>query len=380
MFRMRRPLWVAFLLLPCSLYGGTIYQLMDLGVLPGGSFTAAAGISSNGRVTGSGDTASAISAPFLWAPGQGLSLVDPVNSYFAQGAAVNALGSVAGIEYSSGDLPVYRAFVNSGSGAAYIPTLGGDDNAATGINDSGKIVGYSDTGAASQAAFSYSPGAGVTSLGTPAGASDSWAYAINNSGEIAGAGGRFDPTGSFVYTQAAVFSNGSWGDLPILGYQSSGASAISDAGQVAGTLNDGSGGTMAFLWTPAGSMVTLGELLVGAGSQAYGVNSSGFVVGTSGGFAFLYGNSTMYDLTGLLDPAFAGWQLMDAMAINDRGQIAGVGVHDNELRAFLLTPNGDGAVPEPASAPIACGGLLVLVAAFRRLRCQKNTIGRDVKS
>jgi hypothetical protein len=39
----------------------------------------------------------------------------------------------------------------------------------------------------------------------------------------------------------------------------------------------------------------------------------------------------------------ASWQLIQANTINDLGQIAGVGYHDGQLHAFLLT------VPEPGN-------------------------------
>lgn len=34
----------------------------------------------------------------------------------------------------------------------------------------------------------------------------------------------------------------------------------------------------------------------------------------------------------------AGWTLTTAAAINDIGQIVGTGLHDGQVRAFLLTP------------------------------------------
>jgi hypothetical protein len=37
-------------------------------------------------------------------------------------------------------------------------------------------------------------------------------------------------------------------------------------------------------------------------------------------------------------PAGSGWELVEATAINEAGQIAGYGRHEDRLRAFLLTP------------------------------------------
>src|SRR5262249_2636129 len=54
------------------------------------------------------------------------------------------------------------------------------------------------------------------------------------------------------------------------------------------------------------------------GGQAYGINSSGQVVGqNAAGHAFLYGNGTMTNLGTL------GGTVSNAISINDRGQVVG---------------------------------------------------------
>jgi hypothetical protein len=106
---MRSFLPVIAVLLPVCLQAGTVYTVTDLGLLPGGSITAASGISSNGLVVGSGDTDTAFSLPFLWTAGPGLSVVDPVNSQFAFGAGVNAAGVVVGSELNN-DSGAFRPF------------------------------------------------------------------------------------------------------------------------------------------------------------------------------------------------------------------------------------------------------------------------------
>jgi probable HAF family extracellular repeat protein len=45
----------------------------------------------------------------------------------------------------------------------------------------------------------------------------------------------------------------------------------------------------------------------------------------------------MRDLNNLLPPN-SGWELTQALGINDKGQIVGYGTHDGQIRAFLLTP------------------------------------------
>ena len=79
-------------------------------------------------------------------------------------------------------------------------------------------------------------------------------------------------------------------------------------------------------------MADLGTL-DGSVSVAHGINAAGQVVGysytpdtpsTDIMHAFLYSHGTMADLNSLINPA-SGWILYKADAINDSGQIAGLG-------------------------------------------------------
>jgi hypothetical protein len=53
--------------------------------------------------------------------------------------------------------------------------------------------------------------------------------------------------------------------------------------------------------------------------------------------AVLWENGRAHDLNSLIPP-LSGWHLGRALAVNDRGQIAGTGEFRGEIRAFLLTP------------------------------------------
>jgi hypothetical protein len=77
----------------------------------------------------------------------------------------------------------------------------------------------------------------------------------------------------------------------------------------------------------------------GASSLA-AVNAAGDAVGSMPSAtvtkAFLWHEGAVFDLTRALnDPR---WQLLSATAINDRGQIAGVGLHDGAEVGYVLTP------------------------------------------
>ena len=58
--------------------------------------------------------------------------------------------------------------------------------------------------------------------------------------------------------------------------------------------------------------------------------------------AFLIANGVGIDLNSRI-PAGSGWRLGTANAINDTGEIAGVGHHHGKRHAFLLIPRGSGA-------------------------------------
>jgi probable HAF family extracellular repeat protein len=314
--------------------------------------------------------------------------------------AINASGQVVG--YAVLPSNVSHAFLYSGGTMIDLGTLGGSQSSAQGINASGQIVGFSDTsGDQSRHASVYSDGR-MTDLGT-LGGDRSFAQGINTSGQIVG--GSFVPNGYahvFLYkdgrmtdvsapgtvgvatgindagqivgyagpspfgapSRAFLYSGGKTTDLGTLGGNFSAATAINASGQVVGSADVSTNGIFhAFLYNGAG-LIDLGTF-GGAKSTALGINASGQIVGmadtVSEHHAFLFSDGRMTDLNSLL-PAGSGWTLGSAIAINDEGQIVGVGLgpgdHDNRFinNAFLLTP-----VPEPSSLVLLTLGALGLL-------------------
>ncbi|WP_417446260.1 DUF3466 family protein [Kangiella sp.] len=82
-------------------------------------------------------------------------------------------------------------------------------------------------------------------------------------------------------------------------------------------------------------------------SRARAINDNGQIVGralisapTLNEFAaFIYENDEMKDLNDLV-PCDSGWKLTEATDINNAGQIVGFGAKDGEIRAFRLDPTG----------------------------------------
>jgi probable HAF family extracellular repeat protein len=116
--------------------------------------------------------------------------------------------------------------------------------------------------------------------------------------------------------------------------------ALNDAGQCVGvSINPASGRIEAFR-QENGTRSLLGTL-GGSFSIARGINNCGEVVGgslTEGDetfHAFLYRNDKLHDLNEFLDPD-TGWELIQALGINNRGEIIGIGSNGEQDRIVLL--------------------------------------------
>jgi probable HAF family extracellular repeat protein len=150
-------------------------------------------------------------------------------------------------------------------------TLGGTVSCASGINNSGQVVGYAYTSEGDYHAFLYDRGE-MIDLGT-FGGPNSTASAINDSGQVVGyantvGSSPLPPPLNQPYSHAFLYSGGKMLDLRTLlttsGWRLLDATGINDKGQIVGQGMNPGGQNHAFLLTPTPEPSTVVLLGVGA--------------------------------------------------------------------------------------------------------------------
>jgi probable HAF family extracellular repeat protein len=326
------------------------YVVKDLGTLPGDYSSTAMGINTFGDVVGWSAGPNGTRA-FLYTDASGMTaLTGPSGRPVTTARAVNASRTVVG-NASTGGSDIGHAVRWTAGVPLDLGTLGiGDYSDARGVNATGVTVGVSHTDGGTLLAvhaFRHTNTLGMVDL-TPT-SDDAHAEAINDAGQIAGwrEGRAFRLTGT-TFTDLGVAS----------GFAASYAYAINNSGQVAGHVISGSGNSEQIFRYTNGTMTILGGL--GEFNRALGMNSAGDVVGYGlpvlglrQGFVYTDTNG-MRGLNQLIDST-SGWYILGAGGINDAGQIAGWASGPAGQRAVRLTP-GTLPPPTPPAAPAALTG------------------------
>src|SRR5215469_18541292 len=274
--------------------------MTDLGTL-GGNNSYPEGINDADEIVGQADLSATASEAFLWQNGT----MTDIGSLGAQGSVANAINfdvqtntftQIVGWSPTSDNSAVHAVIWDASLHITDLGTLpGGGYSIAWGNNCAGQVVGQSETTNSTLDAFRWDPGIGMVDLGTLGG---TWALAagINCSGQIVGwsklpGDAQVD---AFVYVP-----NVGMKDIGNLGGSASHATAINKAGRVVGySYLPGDADTHAFVWTATGGMQDLNNLI----------------------------------------PPNSGWELLLAEAISDTGRIVGAGAINGAAHAFVLIP------------------------------------------
>jgi probable HAF family extracellular repeat protein len=385
------------LLVTCGAYaagsGQTVYRVINLGDPQGGPLSQGTTNNQPGWVAGWSTQPNLTMNAELWRNGSAMNLGTlggPTLNSAVAWPNRNDQGVVVGISETNEVQPlgeswscylavffvadghVCRGFVWRGGKMSPLPTLGGDNGFATGVNNRGEIVGWAEntthdptcdqftnTGQVLQfEAVMWVQDRGGTDSGYRAielppypGDLDGAATAINQWGEVVGISGICDAAiGGGTAKHMVIWSHGQVRrELPTLGgaYWNT-PMDINDRGNVVGFSDlPGDGPTIAqanfqaFFWSshpyqcndatvPGGSTCDLGALGPNLISEALGVNSRDQVVGLSQiligssleNHAFIWQDGRMTDLNGLVAPGTT-LTLTIAQDINDRGEITG---------------------------------------------------------
>ena len=246
----------------------TAYTVTGLGSLGLGS--GPKGINAAGEVTGLSYLSTLVPTPscrpygnhkpvctehpyhaFVWSNGTMTDLGTLGSGNFSAGTAINASGEVVGWTDTNADTGQEAAVWN---GQKWTPLGLPQGSVATGINDSGQVVGSVSNVTTGSQPFLDSNGT-ITDLPEPGFVATSnlgcQADAINNNAQIAGTCWGYNRKLSSLYADLVLWQNGTVTDLGTLGGVRSTAAAINDNGQIVGSADTSSGAIDGFLYRPS---------------------------------------------------------------------------------------------------------------------------------
>jgi len=294
--------------------------MVSTGKLPGGIYSAATAINSLGVVAGDGDTGNL--RPQSWVAGpKGLVNIFPNPGGNTHVIGINDSGAICGAytKSLSGAVSAWKVALwtpDPKDPRKYLttqlpilvgadPTFKGTGAFPTAFNQAGQAAGYATNELIGQHACFWNNDAthAIVDLGVYPGDSSSIGWGMNDLGQVVG------ESHAAFGSRAVVWNNDPLHtaiELPLLpGDNFGSARAVNSLGQAVGISAWGDPGT----WNIGPTTLVLW--------------SRGSVVALQ---------NSLDSVTG------AGWTLVSAVAINNNGQIVGMGVHNGNSRAFLLTP------------------------------------------
>jgi probable HAF family extracellular repeat protein len=365
------------------------YTITDLGTL-GGTYSYAYGLNDAGVVAGGAATANqtggVYQTAFLW--DKNLHMIDLGT---LGGADCPDCNSEAGGPNDNGQSPIISetaesdpngedfcafgthrqclaAIWKNGAMTALPNLSGGNNGQAYWTNNQGQTVGVAENGIEDSTCSTATPSqvlrfeaalwqanGEIRRLRPLKGDTVGFAFGINDEGQTIGSSGlcsntALPPFANGPQAAHAVLweKDGSPRDLGSLvsGGTINIATGINSRGEVAGASQSSGGAPHAFLWTKDKGVQDLGTLegdFLSVAPCCHTINNRGQIVGFSipgpfgSGRAFLWQNGVMTDLNTLI-PKGSPWYLLQALSINDAGQIVGYGTINGDVHAFIATP------------------------------------------
>ena len=345
-------------------------DLDDLGAIPGGdNCSVATSINARGEIAGNSENGAFDPSlglnelrAVVWKDGSNIRDLGTFGGHLSIAVGINKRGQVAGAATNATPDPfslLYqlagspngtqsRAFLWDNEMLHDLGTLGGPDAVAVALNDNGQVAGFSytnstpnvGTGLPTIHPFVWSRDGGMKDLGSLGGTlAGPWAPAIKPTSESGG----FNNRGQFIGIATVAGDQTSdpflWDGERLIdlftettGGNPLSAAGINDAGEVVGGAAFPNRPVDAYLWRK-GVATDLGTVDGDSCSWARAINSQGQVVGQSfacdGSIntlrAFLWEDGSIVDLNKLI-PGSSQMQLVDPVSINDRGEIAGIGL------------------------------------------------------
>jgi probable HAF family extracellular repeat protein len=164
-------------------------QVQILENLQGIGWSAAYGINAAGTIVGDGQLADGSFRAIVWSPADSAIVLGTFGGTSSQATGVNDSGEVVG--FASEASGYQHAFSMVDDLMADLGTLGGGSSYAYGVNESGEVVGYSWLADGDQHAF-LDTGGTMLDLNSLIPANSGWelltAYGINDAGQITGEG------------------------------------------------------------------------------------------------------------------------------------------------------------------------------------------------
>jgi probable HAF family extracellular repeat protein len=354
----------------------TSYKVVILGSL-GGTNSAANSINQRGWAMGTSFlTGNNVMHAALWRDRNGSAtdlgaIGGPAVNSAVEWPVENDLGFVSGISETSTKDPLGEStswschfflpdggslgdtclgFVWRNSVMTPLPTLGGNNGYAAGMNELGAIAGWAESPVRDATCVSPQqlqflpvvwnartltvhqlPTLTLNGVTDPDGA----ATAVNDVGEVVGISGICDQAvGRFTGKHAVLWRNAIPINLQTLdGISWNTPTAINDRGQIVGFLNlpgsadqQGLQNFISVIWDNPGQAPTrIGTVAGDSLSEPTGINDEGQVVGVSfpSSDVFVWQRGEMTNLTDLVLASYPQIQLVSVGGINDRGEIAG---------------------------------------------------------